>query len=364
MRKHLRIIAILIVAVMAFGMLSSCESGANNSPAAPPSGDSGGGGFTGFTGGKDIYNDQIKISVISISTAGQINRMYQMAMNDQLFRFPNVQVHFKDAEYDPGKQITLIDEAITQGYDCIVLECMDPAAAVDAVHRAEAAGIPVITANAAQPFSVNTLHVAGADYSSGWSGGQMLDQMTAGQPNRTAICLDAPAMQKPGALMGTGFEEYIAQSDITMLEVIGIDNWSADNSQIAMSNMLAKYGSGEITMVYCASDDIATGAMNAIEQAGRQGDGILIWGMMGYPNALEAIRDGRMAGTNFSDTYAQYAAVFYYAMYFIATGIDAVEAGYTVTPMVEQPMFVVTKANVEEVMAFSGWFMSAPLFPR
>jgi len=362
MKKTLRIIAILIVAVMAFGLLASCESESNQT-SSPPANTGDSGGFAGFTGGKDIYNDPIKISVISISTFGQVNRMYQMAVNDQLARYPNVRVDYKDGEFDPGRQITLIEEAITQGYDCIILENMDPAASVDAIHRAEAAGIPVITNNAAQPFSINTLHVAGMDYPAGWRGGEELDKLSAGQPNRTAICLDAPAVQKPGARMGTGFEEYVNQASvsITLLETIGIENWSADNAQIAMSNMLAKYGPGEITMVYCASGDIASGAMNAIEQAGRQNDGILIWGFMGYPNELEAIRDGRMAGTMFSDTYTQYAAVFYYAMYFIATGINAVDAGYTVTPMVEQPLFPVTKANVEEVMAFSGWFMNGTL---
>jgi ABC-type sugar transport system substrate-binding protein len=282
--------------------------------------------------------------------------MYQMAIAEQNIRFPNVKVDYKDAEYDPSKQVTLIEEAITQGYDCIFLECMDPVGVNDAIRKAEAAGIPVISTNAAEPSEIHTLHIAGADYSSGWAGGEALNKLSTGQANRTAIVLDCPAEQKPGARMGTGFEEYVATTDIKLLESIGIAEWSMAKAQDAMREMLTKYPAGQITMVYCASGDIANGAMNAIEQAGRQNEGILIWGFMGYPNELEAIKDGKMAGTMFSDTWTQYAALFYYAMYFIATGLTSVTAGYTATPMVEQPMIPVTQANVDEIMAVSHWY--------
>ena len=364
MKKALKIIALLLVVIMAAGMLAACEKeepapsntpGTNDSDNAPAA-------STGLEPlkGKDIYNDPIKISVISISTAGIVNRIYQMAFNDQAVRYPNVQIDYKDGEYDPSKQITLIEEAITQGYDCIVLECMDPFALNDAVAKAERAGIPVMSTNAAEPQEVHSLHIAGADYSSGWAGGIELAKLSGNKG--TAIVLDCPAMMKPGARMGTGFEEYIQDhTDIEIIEQYPIENWSSDNAQIAMREALTKYGAGEITMVYCASGDIANGAMNAIDQAGRQGDGILIWGFMGYPMELDAIKEGKMAGTMFSDTYVQYSSLFYMCMNHIATGLTSVTGGYTSTPMVEQPMFPVTKDNIDDVMAVSRWYIEKPL---
>lgn len=362
MKKTLKIIAILLALVMAVGILGACEgenknnsntNSGNEQPQAPAAT-----GPSGLPGGKDIYNDPIKISVISISTMGIVNRIYQMALNDQAVRYPNVFLDYKDAEYDPSKQITLIEEAITQGYDCILLEAMDPAALNNAIDKAEAAGIPVITTNAAEPFTVHSLHIAGADYSSGWRGGEELAKITGGEG--TALILDCPAMMKPGARMGTGFEDYIVKNtNIKLLEpAIGIENWSADNAQIAMRDMLTKYGPGEITMVYCSSGDIANGAMNAIDAAGRASDGILIWGFMGYPMELDAIKSGRMVGTMFSDTYVQYSALFYMALNHIATGLTSVTGGYTATPMIEQPMFPVTKDNIDDVMAVSRWYIS------
>ena len=111
MKKTTRIVAILIALTMALGMMAACEgsSGQQTSPSSTDSGSGASGGGAALPGGKDVYNDPIKISVISISTLGQVNRMYQMALNDQRVRYPNVQIDFKDAEYDPNRQITLIE---------------------------------------------------------------------------------------------------------------------------------------------------------------------------------------------------------------------------------------------------------------
>ena len=371
--KKFKIIATLLALAMVISLAVGCDSpqetsnspsaSANEGAAAEPSASSGSSGSTGtgaLPGGKDIYNDPIKISVISISTAGIVNRMYQMCLNDQAARYPNVRLDYKDAEYDPNRQVTLIEEAITQGYDCIILECMDPVGVNNAIEKAEAAGIPVLSTNAAEPMTVHSLHIAGADYSSGWRGGEELTRLAGNKG--TAIVLDCPAEMKPGARMGTGFEDYIEQNtNIEIIEKIAIENWSADVAQASMREMLTKYGPGEITMVYCSSGDIANGAMNAIDQAGRQSDGILIWGFMGYPMELEAIRDGRMAGTMFSDTYTQYSALFYMALNHIATGLTSITGGYKATPAIEQPMFAVTKENVQDVMNFSGWYLAKGL---
>jgi len=352
MKKTTKIIAVLIALVMLAGALAACDNNSNqtNTPA-------GGDGERQTLKGKDIENDPIKIASISISTAGVVNNIYDMAFRDQLHRFPNVRVDRKDAEYNPNRQIDLIEEAITQGYDAILLECMDPFALNDAVERAEKAGIPIISLNAARPLTTHSLHMAGADHSTGWWSGQLMDEMTAGVANRTAIVLDCPESFKPGALMGTGFEDYVQQeTDIKLIEQYGVENWSADNARTAMDGFLAKYpNAGDITMVYCANDDIANGAVLAIEAAGRTGE-ILVWGFQVQAIGFENIRSGKLAGSMFCDTYVQYATAFYFALYCIASGVTSVNAGYTETPIVEQPMLPVTFANVEEVAAVSRWF--------
>ena len=351
MKKAFKILAIMLAFVMVFGLLASCDKQDDTADTSDNAGDS----ERPAPVGKDIYNDTIRIASIAISTAGPVNRLYRMALEEQLVRYPNVILDIRDAEYTPTRQITLIQEAITQGYDAILLEAMDPFALNDAVAAAEDAGIPVISLNAARPMTLHTMHMAGADHATGWTSGQLLDEMTRGQSNRTAIVLDCPDSFKPAAEMGTGFQDYIATTDITELQAIGIENWSTDNARIAMADMLTRYGPGEITMVYCANDDIAGGAMLAIEAAGRTGE-ILIWGFQVQPTGFEGILNGQMAGSMFADTYVQYASALYTALYCIASGVTSRTAGYTDTPVVEQPMLPVTIDNVETMMAVSRWY--------
>ena len=365
MKKTLKIIAILLVIVMAAGALASCGSNDNNSNSNNNTNDnsnnteqssSSAGGVLPIRGRDYIFDNPIKIMVIIKSSGFVAYRLYVKALEDQAMRYPNVTLDFKDSEFDPNRQITLIEEAVTQGYDAILLEAIDPIALNSTIENAEKAGLPIITCNGPEPTGVHSYHISGADYSSGWKSGELLDAMTSGQANRTAIILDCPATEKPGVRMGTGFEEYINTTDIKLLEPpIGIENWSPENAQVAMRDMLTKYGPGEITMVYCSTDDFASGAITAIEAVGRTGE-ILIWGNMGYPQALEAIKEGKMAGTMFSDTYVEFSIMFYEALHHIGLGLTAYTGGYEETPFLDMPLLPVTPDNVDDIMAVSRWY--------
>ena len=352
MKKMVKIIAVALSIFMLVGIMAACnkndgdkkEEGSSSSAELP------------FKGREYIFDNPIKMMLIVKSTGYAAFRIYKMALEDQARRYPNVTIEYKDAQFDVGNQITLINEAVTQGYDAIMLEAMDPVALNAAVEEAEKAGVPVLTYNGPEATAVHSYHIAGADYSSGYTSGQLLDEMSKGRPNRTAIVLDCPALQKPGARMGTGFQDYIATTDIKELECIGIENWSPENAQVAMRDMLTKYGPGEITMVYCSTDDIAIGAMAAIDAAGRSNDGILLWGNIGFPQTLEAIRDGKMAGTMFSDQYVQFSVMFYAALHHIALGLTSITGGFDATPFIDMPLLPVTPDNVENIMAVSRWY--------
>jgi hypothetical protein len=62
-----------------------------------------------------------------------------------------------------------------------------------------------------------------------------------------------------------------------------------------------------------------------------------------------------MFGTYFSDGYLEYAVALYMTLHAIETGITAVSAGYTVTPIIDMPTVPTTAANVENVITDSRW---------
>lgn len=301
--------------------------------------------------GKDIYNEEINIAYIPISTAGQVNQVIDLVFKDVTLIYPNVKITSFDPGYDPNKQNSMINEAVTGGYDAIIALIMDPAASGDAVTQAEQAGIPVITIDCGC-MATHTFHLQGTDYGSGL----MAAEIVAKELNNVGnyVVLDAPAAQKVIARMGTAFIDYCtANTQMKMLDDVSIEMWSQENARIAMADLLTKYPAGELQAVYCASDDIAGGALQAIEAAGRDKEGILIYGNCGYLPVLQAIKEGKIFGTNFTDTYARYYTAFHMALYFIQTGTTSVTAGYTSTPAVYDTLIPVNADNVDYIMQVS-----------
>jgi ribose transport system substrate-binding protein len=73
--------------------------------------------------------------------------------------------------------------------------------------------------------------------------------------------------------------------------------FSRDSALIVMENYLQKFGAGEIDAVYTHNDEMAIGAVEAIEKAGR--DELLGWivSVDGQREALELVIDGKMLAT-------------------------------------------------------------------
>jgi ABC-type sugar transport system substrate-binding protein len=361
MKNVKRALALVFAIVMMAALLTACTGNtATTSPS--PSASTGDASATGANNqagagklgnGKDIYKDDIKIAWIPLASAGQVNQVINLTFQDALLIYPNVKIDTFDPMYDVNKQISMVSEAITQGYDAIIMLPLDVAACNDVITQAEKAGIPVLTIDCGAT-AVHSFHLQGTDYGSG----QLAGKIVAKELNNTGsyIVLDAPAAQKAIGRMGTGFIDYMnANTQCKMLEDVSIEMWSQENARTTMTDLLTKYPTGQIQAVYCASDDIAAGALQAIEAAGRDKEGIIIYGNVGYLPVLQAIKDGKIYGTNFSDTYAHFYTAFHMALYLIATGTTSVTAGYTATPVVYDTLIPVNKDNVDYIMQISRY---------
>jgi ABC-type sugar transport system substrate-binding protein len=349
--KSKKLLALIMSFAFVVAFTTGCGGGGSSDAA---SGDAG--TTAAVFEGKDIYGFQtgtpadVKIAYIPLSTAGVTNSMVKAATDEQIVFYPNISITQFDPGYDLNRQISMINECVTQGYDAIMLEAADTEALNTTIADAEAAGVPVVTINVGAS-GLHTLHIQGNDYKSGREAGRVLADALGGQGN--VLLLDCPAAQKPISLMGTGFEDYVNEEapGVTLLESAPIDNWSPEIANTTMRDLLTKYD--QIDGVYCVSDDIAQGAIQAIDAAGRTG--ISVYGSMGYPNALQSIKDGTMFGTYFSDGYLEYAVALYMTLHAIETGITSVSAGYETTPIIDMPTVPTTSANVENVITDSRW---------
>ena len=87
----------------------------------------------------------------------------------------------------------------------------------------------------------------------------------------------------------------------------GIANWERSQASALMEQWLAQYPD-TIELVICNNDDMALGAIDAMERAGVSG--IQVVGIDGTTPGLRAVESGKMMGTVSSDKEAYAQAIF------------------------------------------------------
>jgi inositol transport system substrate-binding protein len=136
-----------------------------------------------------------------------------------------------------------------------------------------------------------------------------------------------------------GVKEVIAEKfpGITIVaEQTG--NWMRNEGVNVVENWLT--GFPNLAAIASNNDEMAMGALVAIESTGRQG--ILVGGTDGNPDAVQALKDGRLACTVFQNAKGQGAGAADYV-------IRALK-GETLEPINWVPYELITKENADDYL--------------
>jgi len=343
MKKTLAIILALL-------FIMSCLAGLGGCAGTKP-GTDGTSGAVGALKGKDISTDPIQIAFIPMSTAGQVNTIVQQAADNIMSSYKNVTIKFFDAGFDPNTQIKLINECVTQGYSAIVMECADSTAVGPAITEAEKAGVAVITSNLGCD-AVHTMHIKNDSYSGGWVSAEAMVKMLGEKGN--FLLLDVPAAQAVSTTFCQGFKDYAAQyPDVKILEYVNLKGNAQEDAYNVMRDMLTKYDT--IHGVYAPDDNYGLGILQAIKEAGRENEGILVWGTDLQPGGIDAILKGELTGSCWSDRYSALYTAFSNALWYAQTGVNAKTLGLTKTPALYVDFVAVTQDNINEILPLTRW---------
>jgi ribose transport system substrate-binding protein len=114
-------------------------------------------------------------------------------------------------------------------------------------------------------------------------------------------------------------------------------NWDRARAFEVASNILQ--GNPNVKAIFAANDGMGLGAIEAVEAAGLSGK-VIVLSVDAIPEALEAVKAGRLAGT-----VAQYPDEMAYLA--IEALIKAIE-GRPVAPFIESPVKLITKENLPQ----------------
>jgi len=251
------------------------------------------------------------------------------------------EVNVIDTAGDVAAVIARIEDAVTQKVDAIVIN-VDPAQVGAGLQAAKDAGIPVFGMDAGSDPLI-AANITSNGYAMAAETSVYVANRIGGAGNVVMFTFDPfPPVQVRGAVADAVFANF---PDIKILDRItpNVDDGGIADSRAKMEALLAANPEpGSIKAVWAAWDQPALGALQAIEAAGRQNEGIVITGIDANPQAREAIA----AGGNFEASVAQ---DFEGIGATTADTVARVLAGETLrASVIYVPTVLITEANVDD----------------
>lgn len=204
-----------------------------------------------------------------------------------------------DAQLNPSKQVTDIDQLIAQKVDALIVYPLDANSLTPALNRARAAGIKIIGwgAQAGQEKTVSAPYDTNLDTGGAHRGAELLAEFVKkelnGQGNALGVGLGVPvpALQ----LMVKNYESGVTEN--SSIKWMGtVDNPSDDiaGAQRVVADALTRY-KNDVQAVLAYNDSSATGAGIALKNAGI--NGAIVVGQNGDDEGAAAVADGRISAT-------------------------------------------------------------------
>jgi ribose transport system substrate-binding protein len=248
-------------------------------------------------------------------------------------------VNVIDTKGDVAAVISRIEDVVNQKVDAIVIN-VDPSQIKAGLQTAKDAKIPVFGMDSGtDPLLVT--NVTSNGYAMAAETAVYVANRIGGAGNVVMFVFDAfPPVQVRGHIADAVFSNF---PDIKVLDRVTpdvADGGIADSRAKMEAILAANPTPGSIKAVWAAWDQPALGALQAIEGAGRGGEGIVITGIDANPQARAAIA----AGGNFEASVAQ---DFQGIGSTTADAVARVLAGQTIKQnVIYVPTKLITSANV------------------
>lgn len=210
------------------------------------------------------------------------------------------QLVYTDANSSSAKQVSDVMSMIAQGVDAIFLSPREEKPLIPAVFAAKKAGIPMfmIDRNVDQ-----TQAQAGRDYVCFIGSDFILEGKQAADWLIKATNGSAKLIQLEGSIGASaandrkkGFADEIANTPGIQLIASQSGDFVRDTGRKVMETLLQAHP--EVTALFAHNDEMALGAIAALEAAGRKpGKDIIIVSIDGERDGLQAIIDGKLGAT-------------------------------------------------------------------
>lgn len=305
-----KLITMSVVSVMALTMVAGCgkPSSSSSSSAADSTSSSAVSSSSSESSSSAFSSSSETASVSKASKNYKIAMSHQHMTNafqnsltegaDEMAETLGVTVQHFDANQDVAQQIADLEQCISDGYDAILFEPVDPAGLKDVAQKIKDAGIICINDCSKIDDAENLID--------GYAGASNVE---AGELEMSKVCeliggkgdiaiLTGPDGDAGGLLRYEGYMNVLEKYPDVKVVVEAAADWDTTKAMETVESWGTNY---DLAAIVCENDGMAVGAANAL---GGNKD-VVITGVDASDDGLEAIANGLQAGTVSQDAVEQ-----------------------------------------------------------
>lgn len=286
--KKRRIISLVLAAVLMIALvLTGCSNGGSETTAADNSSESSNGGTADYA------------VILKPASNDFWAKMAEGIKEEAKKQGVTVDVFNATTEEDTEGQLKILENCITKGYKAIGVAPLSPTNLINGIVEANKKGIYVM--NIDEKVDVDSLKAAGGSIIGfattdnekvGEKGAQyIIDNLSDG--GKVAI-IEGKAGNASGESRKTGATNAFKNAENIELVSSQPADWDRQKALDTAASMIQS--SPDLKAIYCCNDTMALGALQAVKNAGKLGD-ILVVGTDGAAEALTSVEAGELSAT-------------------------------------------------------------------
>ena len=211
-----------------------------------------------------------------------------------------VTIEYADAQWDASKQLAQAEDFMVKGVDLIALCCVDSGSGEKIVKSAQESDIPVLAFTNAigseetGEYAGLVSYVGQNEVNTGAVTGEIAKNLLGGDGGK-AILIEGVPGTTPQINRKKGLAQALEGSNIEII-YNQTSNWEKEQALKIVEDLIQK--KMEFNVVICQDDNSATGAGQALKEAGMKED-VKVIGLGGSKDGLQAVKDGVIDGTTY-----------------------------------------------------------------
>ncbi|QNU68587.1 sugar ABC transporter substrate-binding protein [Ruminiclostridium herbifermentans] len=254
---------------------------------------------TSAAGSTSAGEKQYKVAYIARAQSDSFAAWLANAVKEESTKYPNIKLDVFDGEANDEKENSMIENAITNKYDLVIIQPNNGEAQRPYVEKVVKAGIFAITTNA----RISDIEGASSVDANPYEQAAVNARAAINQipQNANVVVLDGPSgnFHADERRKSWQAEFFDKRKDV---KIVGeqIANWNKDEAMKYMEDWVQ--ANDKIDAVISMNDNMAAGAIEVVKDNPKYKD-LLVYGVDGTAEACLLIQEGKMTSTCMQSAY-------------------------------------------------------------